>query len=472
MHYSKKYLLFFVTILFFVSLACNGELVDTLVPPSTVTLTPLVSPTVIVFAGENAEVVTPTSIPVAPTATAGVAPTSTSRPTITPAPTSTELPPTITPLPTLPTPTASPTFEILPTATIPSLPPTVTPAPVITLTPTVSLQNAPSLPGLPSAAPTRVVSTDSSLFVAIDRPTGNAKVGMNSGLRAVGRVSAPDDHQLRVSLVNMSGQVLAQQTTITTNPNWELYYTTPNWTGGIVYLIAAIEQNGQMIQQDTIQIYLQSSEDSDLFVSLSRPQQNGLAVAGKAIFIDGLAARSEKNFKVAVAIMDAQCQVRYAGIDLTVPEKGHWAGFVIVPGDVIGQICVLATVGDAGSGEYREVHVPMTVVAATDPVATDITVGSPMPRQVVDSGALIQSVGTAYGAVNNQVNLKMQLTDGTVIVEKLVPVSDAGIWQTAIKLPDDKIGIANVTATMNAQTDWREITSGNVITINAPPDNS
>jgi hypothetical protein len=123
----------------------------------------------------------------------------------------------------------------------------------------------------------------------------------------------------------------------------------------------------------------------------------------------------------------------------------YWQGFVVVPEDLVGPACAVASFGEPGSANWREVQVPIEVLAQDNIEARGVTIGGPVPDSDVTAGEEVLFYGSAMNVASGPVNLSILMEDGRIVGGGEAETDYWGYWEIPVVLPPDLIGLAEIT---------------------------
>jgi len=335
---------------------------------------------------------------------------------------------------------------IVPTAVLP------TPAPTHTQIPLVVPEPTPIVATLtPSPTPVIVEIQPTSMAgsgVNITSPRADETILQGHEAAVSGLVQLDAGDTLSVTLIAAAGYTLAQADVKVNNFNsWQGAVAAPHSVGGQAAIQAAvIDREGNIVALDTVPVLLKvDQEGTDRYLALFRPAGDTLAVAGYHLFFDGLAQLPVDNL-VSISVWDESCRNELARQSYRLRGSGYWQGFLPIPGNIVGPICAIAHFGTPGETGWREVQVPLTVLARTDKLAKGITIGNPPPERNLDPGKTLLFYGTAYNTPDNQILVSILLENGRLLTESMAIVDFFGYWEIELYIPGDAAGPALIEA--------------------------
>ncbi|MBK7896464.1 MAG: hypothetical protein IPJ90_16630 [Anaerolineaceae bacterium] len=176
------------------------------------------------------------------------------------------------------------------------------------------------------------------------------------------------------------------------------------------------------------------------------------------------------NRTVTVSIWADECQTRVAQQSFVLGASNrpvYWQGFVVVPQDLVGPACAVASTGEPGTENWREASVPINVLAQTELEARGVTIGNPPPDSEVFAGQELFLYGTAYNVSEGPVSLSILMENGRVVTQSSFTTDYWGYWETAVTLPIDIEGLAEITVSAGEGDTFNESTT--IIRVNPAP---
>lgn len=199
-------------------------------------------------------------------------------------------------------------------------------------------------------------------------------------------------------------------------------------------------------------------------LTLRRPGEHDTAVAGYTLFFGGR-VRNPIDNTVTISIMIDDCTTVATSQSFTL-VGGAWHGLLILPPDVTGPACAVATTGTVGEGEWREARLPITILTSDKEAAYSLTLGSPSDNRTFRAGQAAQIFGVAVNAPDDTVHVVVNLddADGTLLAEGTAEVDNFGYWALQLLLPEDITGPATITASMGEGSNHIEFRTSTTIT--------
>jgi hypothetical protein len=299
--------------------------------------------------------------------------------------------------------------------------------------------------------PTPIVYT---LNVSTPLPGSDVVVGQDvvfSGVLEPAPVESVDVRVKIGSRVVMSG--FAQ-----VNPadgSWSLTQTIPPNIVGPAELVVAQPDLGL---ETAVAINLTPPQRStDTYITLERPSQGAALAAGHPVFLEGqLNNAIDNTIHMGVLVDDCTTFVSSISFELS---GGHWNGFLILPGDIQGDGCVVAYTGTFGEGDWREARLPVTIVDPDVEPFYHVEIGN-VDNVAVNAGETAVWYGSAVKPPNNEVHVIL-LTDVAgqatqVLYDEKVPTDMFGYWEVQIPLPETFTGPALLTVTSGSNDSYAE----------------
>ncbi|NKQ35560.1 MAG: hypothetical protein HF973_08090 [Chloroflexi bacterium] len=333
----------------------------------------------------------------------------------------------------------------LPTATATSLPPTldieatrsrtaVTPTP----------EETTSSPGS-SITPTPVTPT-----INITTPKVNELIFVGNELTVAGLTEREPEQTVLVSLVTANGRLLAQQPGETADFGWQTRFVVPqNVTGAAKVQAMLLDAGGNILATHEAPVLLQlgNTEGMDRYLDLYRPEINDTAVSGFNIVFDGEVLRPAGNLvTISIWVDDCQNKAAQEGFRLGSSSKPFkWQGFVVVPKDLSGPACAVASFGEPGTENWREAQIPIGILPPDSLEARGVTIAYPPPDSEITAGEEILLYGVAQNVATGPVNVSMLMENGRIVGGGATETDYWGYWELPLILPFDIEGLAEIT---------------------------
>ncbi len=333
----------------------------------------------------------------------------------------------------------------LPAAELPTDPP---PSPT-SLPPTRDLSTptpepATAAPATPTPPPTATpVPVEARL--TLSAPDNGAQLLLGSDIVVRGLAQLDAAQSVSVTLSSATGRVLSSAVGVVNPVGWEAgLQVPPNVSGAATLRASVVDGNGNVLVQDsaTVNLVLDAAA-SDRYLALYNPVEGDTAVAGYFLFFDGR-AQQPVGSRITIALWMDECQTQVASFTLTMEGSGYWQGQLGIPANVAGPGCAIASFGTPGEATWREVQIPINVLAADSAEATGVTITNPAAGGAFLSGQTLFLAGTAFNAARVQVSVLLE--NGRIVGETSVQPNSLGLWEAELLLPFDVAGPAEITA--------------------------
>ncbi len=343
-----------------------------------------------------------------------------------------------------PMPTVVPLAQ-LPTATATGLPPTRdlsqpinTPLPV-----------PPSPTRPPTATPIPV-----DAWVTVTNPEEDADLVMGSDVVIRGLARKEPNHTIWLSLVSATGHLLAEVQAREGETSWEAGLSIPQHVSGAAFLNAAVrDEAGDLLAENSARINLVlNAESTDRFLVFAAPAYGQTAVSEFNILFSGQ-TKLPANNTVRIEIWE-NCQEPVAGQNFIMgrsPNSFPWQGFVVVPKDVVGRACAVATAGEIGAENWREAQTVVEVLPQDHPEARGVALGYPPPNTTIAAGESLTLYGAAMNVREGPVTVNVLLANGRMVGQVSTTTDYWGYWEAEVTLPFDTFGPAEVTVAAGEQ---------------------
>ncbi|MDX1616701.1 MAG: hypothetical protein R3300_20510 [Candidatus Promineifilaceae bacterium] len=294
------------------------------------------------------------------------------------------------------------------------------------------------------------------MVVNLTSPAPGEPVPTDAPLTVGGLARLDAGRLVSVTLSSLGGLVLAESVAeIESLGAFQTQLAVPVNIAGTVNLNAAVlDETGRIIADDTHPLNLTVDvEGEERYLTLYHPIAGGQAVSGYHLFFDGRTLFPENNL-IRVAIRDAACQEELARQSYRLRGSGYWQGFVVVPRDLVGAACAVASFGAPNQPQYwREFHVPIDVLPRDDEQAVALKIGNPPAEAEVSRGQTLMVYGTAWNAPRNIVNVSILLENGRVLNEGIAVADGFGYWEESLFVSASAQGPAEVLATIGIETE-------------------
>ncbi len=356
----------------------------------------------------------------------------------------------------------------LPAAELPTDPP---PSPT-TLPPTRDLSTPTPEPA--TAVPATVTPPPTATTVPVEArltlsaPDNGAQLVLGSDIVVRGLAQLEASQSVSVTLSSATGRLLSSTTGVVNAVGWEAGLRVPeNISGAATLRASVVDSSGSVLAQDsaTVNLVLDAAT-ADRYLALYNPVEGDTAVAGYFLFFDGRAEQPVGG-RLTISLWMDECQNQVAFFTLTMDGSGYWQGQLGVPANVSGPGCAIASFGTPGEATWREVQIPVNVLAADSEEATGITIISPAAGSVHLSGQSLPLSGSAFNAAS--VRVTVLLENGRIVGETTATPDSFGFWETELLLPFDVEGPAEITTVAQDGSGTILSEARRVITINPGP---
>lgn len=332
----------------------------------------------------------------------------------------------------------------LPAAELPTEPPpSPTPLPPTRDLSTATPEPATAVPE-PPALPVTAVPTPVEARLSLSAPDNGAQLLLGSDIVVRGLAQLDATHSVSVTLFSPTGHILSSATGVVNAVGWEAGLQVPENISGAATLRAnVVDGNGNVLAQDsaTVNLVLDAAA-SDRYLALYNPVEGDTAVAGYFLFFDGR-AQQPVGSRITIALWMDECQTQVASFTLTMEGSGYWQGQLGIPANVAGPGCAIASFGTPGEAAWREVQIPINVLAADSEEATGVTIINPAAGSAFPSGQTLYLSGTAFNAARVQVSVLLE--NGRIVGETSAVPNSLGLWEAELLLPFDVAGPAEIT---------------------------
>ncbi len=362
--------------------------------------------------------------------------------------------------------TAVPT--LLPVAKLPTDPP-----PLPSLPPTRDLRT-PTPEATTAVLPTPAAprNTPSPEPVAarlnLSSPGHGAVLVLDSNIVARGLAQVDTTHTISVTLLSANGRFLSSAIANVDAVGWEAaLYVPPNVGGAATMHVRVLDSSGNTLAQDSAVVTLAlDASSSSRYLALYNPVEGDTAVAGQYLFFDGHAQQPVGN-RLTISVWVDECQNQAASFTFSVSGSGYWQGQLGLPNNLTGPACAIASFGTSGEETWREVQVPINILAASANATTQINILNPAPASIHLSGQNIYVSGVAFNI--NTVQVTILLEDGRVVAERTTMPDSQGAWETELLLPFDVTGAAEILVSARSSAGILLAESSRLILINPGP---
>jgi hypothetical protein len=324
----------------------------------------------------------------------------------------------------------------------------------------------------PPTRPPTVTPTPVDTWVKVTNPEEGANIVMGSDITIRGLVEKEPEHTIWLSLVSATGHLLAEIQAREGETSWEAGFNVPQSVSGTAFLNATVRSEaGDILSENSTRVNLILDADStERFLVFSQPEYGKLAVSEFNILFSGQTKLPAGN-RVTIEIW-AGCQepvTQQTFILGRSPNSFPWQGFVVVPRDLVGRACAVATSGEIGTETWREAQTVIDVMPQDHPEARGVSLGYPPPNTTIAAGESLTLYGTAMNVREGPVTVSVLLDNGRMIGQSATTTDYWGYWETAVTLPVDVLGAAEVTVAAGEQGDDNYAETETLITISEAP---
>ncbi|MCP5095592.1 MAG: hypothetical protein GY943_08575 [Chloroflexi bacterium] len=299
---------------------------------------------------------------------------------------------------------------------------------------------------------TRVVNTPTPVNAVINITTPNSEstLVMGSTIEIFGLVQKEENQIVWVSLVSANGRLLVEQQATINEIGWDTIMSIPRFVSGAATLQAAIrDADGtlQNVYQQPMTI-VPDIETADRYILMTRPELDETAVSGFSIFFDG-EIKFPTNNTLSISIWTEDCQTKVANQNFVLGSSNQafsWQGFVVIPTNVDGPACAVASFGEPGAENWREAQVPISILPIDDREAKGIRISNPAPGSEVIAGSDLFINGTALNVSAAEMLVTILLENGRIVNQTIVTTDYWGYFETSVLLPIDIEGPAQIIA--------------------------
>jgi hypothetical protein len=308
-------------------------------------------------------------------------------------------------------------------------------------------------------------------LINISDPNPNQLLTLGSEVEVRGLVQREANQSIQVSLVSSNGRLLTEIAAVPNEFGWQTTFVLPPFVSGAATMRASLlSSDGAVLSSYDVPVWLTlNKETATRYLEMFRPQINDKAVGGFNIFFDG-EILLPVNRTVTVSIWADDCQTRVARQSFVLGASNrpvYWQGFVVVPQDLVGPACAVASTGDPGTENWREASVPINVLAPTELEARGVTIGNPPPDSEIFAGQELFLYGTALNVSEGPGSLSILMENGRVVTQSSFTTDYWGYWETAVSLPIDIEGLAEITVSAGEGDTFNESTT--IIRVNPAP---
>lgn len=255
---------------------------------------------------------------------------------------------------------------------------------------------------------------------------------------------------IKVGLTSATGWNLASAEATAGENGWQATFTVPTSVSGAASLQAVIvTEDGEVVASDTTPVTLRlEGPPEEAYLTLARPAGGTTTVAGHSLFFDGRFQRASGGRLKLAVWMD--CETEVADYSFSLRGSTYWQGYVILPEDISGPACAVATVGEPGQEGWVAAQVPITLLREDDEQAIGVMIANPRSDRIVTGGDSLLVNGIAYNAPRDGIQVQVVLANGRIVANTTVQPDFYGYWETTVNLPVDLEGQVVVQAVMGA----------------------
>lgn len=305
------------------------------------------------------------------------------------------------------------------------------------------------LPTVPTATrPPTATPTPLAVWVRLATPAEGSALLLGSEIVARGLVQREAEQSVWLALVSATGRPLAEARARLGESSWEAGLTVPEAVSGDAFLEVTVrDAAGEPLASDRTRVELAlDAATVERFLVLQQPVHGETAVSGFNLLFEGQTLLPAGNV-ISVEIW-ADCAERVAQQSFVMGRSSRsfpWQGFVVAPEAFAGPACAVARAGEPGAENWREAQRLITVLAQDDPEASGVRLGAPPANSTVLAGESLLLYGTALNVREGPVQVTVILDNGRTIAQASTTSDYWGYWETAVTLPGDVSGAAQIT---------------------------
>jgi hypothetical protein len=303
--------------------------------------------------------------------------------------------------------------------------------------------------------------------VNITTPNVGTELLLGTEVIIGGLVQLGPDDNFSVSLHDARGIELAKGDIQLNDFNsWQALIRVPDSISGPGDIRAIVRDvNGNIVALDEQPVIMAVDREAPgRYLELDRPLSGDNAVAGYYLFFDGRAQRPVNNL-LSVSVWAQDCSVQVAKQSYRLRGSGYWQGFVVIPREIFGEVCAIASFGDKETEDWREAQVAVNVLLPTDEEAKGILIGNPPPNSVIAGRKSLLIYGTTFNAPSNTISVSILLENGRLINEGVTSVDNFGYWELELYIPADASGTAQIKAVVGEAGDENHKEDVTMVTI-------
>ena len=299
-------------------------------------------------------------------------------------------------------------------------------------------------------------------LINISEPAPNQLLVLGSETTVRGLVQREQDQSIQVSLRSSNGRLLTETPATPNDFGWQTSFVLPPFVSGAATVrVELVGPDGAVLSFYEVPVWLTLNKETAVrYLELFRPTFEETAVGGFNIFFDG-EVLLPVNRTITVSIWAEACQTRVAQQSFVLGASTrpvYWQGFVVVPQNLVGPACAVASTGEPGTENWREASVPINVLSPTELEARGVTIGNPPPGSEAIAGQTLFLYGTALNVSEGPVSLSVLMENGRVVSQTSFTTDYWGYWETSVNLPIDVEGLAEITVSAGEGDTFNEST--------------
>jgi hypothetical protein len=323
----------------------------------------------------------------------------------------------------------------------------------------------------PTRQPT-ATATPVDVWVKVTNPDEGADMVLGSDVTIRGLVEKETAQTVWLSLVSATGHLLAETQAREGETSWEAGFTVPQSVSGTAFLNATVRNEaGDILGENNTRVNLVlDAATTDRFLVFAKPVYGETAVSEFNILFSGQ-TKLPANNTITIEIWEG-CTTPVAKQNFIMgrsPNSFPWQGFVVIPKDLVGRACAVATSGEIGEDNWREAQTVLDILPQDHPEARGVALGYPPPDTTIAAGNSLTLYGTAMNVREGPVSVNVVLDNGRMIGQSSTTTDYWGYWETEVTLPIDVLGAAKVTISAGEQGDANYAETETLITISEAP---
>ncbi len=283
--------------------------------------------------------------------------------------------------------------------------------------------------------PELLFDTNGKVDLTIVYPRNGGQTIIGQSLEIEGYLQPGSEQPVELLLLN-GDKTIAAQTVVSSLDGWfQTSLSIPINIQGNVELVA-ISDN----QTTDVAISLVENPNAlSQSITLDRPTSSQVAVANYFLFFEGSLNTKLVDDTLTFGLAIDNCQTVVAKQSLTLlPEDSFWHGTLQVPNGISGPACAIAWTGTYGEPDWREIQVPLEVLAEA-PSTPEIIVGNPQNSPLFP-GQISTIYGTATRPANSQILVTAFTKDESFNADYSVSVQENGYWEFEVAIPTEATG--------------------------------